>query len=99
VWAPEKDKMFLHLVHPEEKEIPMKKDGRGYFYVEIQRPSTGTRYFFRPEGLKDVPDPASHYQPEGVHGPSEPVAHDQYAWTDQNWRGIPFADLILYEIH
>src|SRR5690606_30236828 len=59
----------------------------------------GCRYFYRPAGGKDYPDPASHYQPEGVHGPSETVDHAAYAWQDAPWKGLPLNSLILYELH
>lgn len=71
----------------------------GYFEVEVEGIEPGTRYFFAPDGGKPYPDPASHFQPEGVHGPSEVIDHSVYAWQDQNWRGLPFHDLILYELH
>src|SRR5690606_26403580 len=99
VWAPEKDSMLLHLVYPEDREVPMTKFAQGYFRIEVEGLSPETRYFFRPDGMENLPDPASHYQPEGVHGPSQVVAHHKYRWKDQNWKGIPFADLVLYELH
>ncbi|MEX2592406.1 MAG: malto-oligosyltrehalose trehalohydrolase [Anditalea sp.] len=99
VWAPEKKRMTLHLVHPEEQESELKRDEMGYFKVEIKDFSPGARYFLKPDGENDYPDPASHFQPEGVHGPSEVINHAQYTWQDNNWKGIPFNELILYELH
>jgi maltooligosyltrehalose trehalohydrolase len=43
-------------------------------------------------------DPASRFQPEGVHGPSE-VVDSGFAWTDQGWSGIPLEQYVLYELH
>jgi maltooligosyltrehalose trehalohydrolase len=57
------------------------------------------RYFFKPDGEKDYPDPASFYQPEGVHGPSQVVNHSLYQWNDQEWKGLPLEELIIYEMH
>ncbi|HSI89620.1 MAG TPA: alpha-amylase family glycosyl hydrolase, partial [Adhaeribacter sp.] len=99
VWAPEKKAVTLHLVKPEVRQLPMKQDADGYFTVEAANILPGTSYFFRPGTRQNLPDPASHFQPEGVHGPSEIVDHKRYAWTDKNWRGLPFKDLILYELH
>ena len=99
VWAPEKESMILHIVHPSEQAISMKKNYPGYFTVTLEGVTAGVRYFFRPEGGKDYPDPASHYQPVGVFGPSEVVDHKSFCWHDQTWKGIPPKDLILYEIH
>ncbi|WP_234734470.1 malto-oligosyltrehalose trehalohydrolase [Tellurirhabdus bombi] len=99
VWAPKKKSMVLHLVHPKEQKIEMTADKWGYFRVEVEDVGPGARYFFRPDDKEDYPDLASHYQPEGVHGPSEVVDHTTYQWNDKEWHGIPFKDLILYELH
>ena len=99
VWAPEKEKMSLHLVYPVEEILEMQQDEGGYFMLEIEGVGHGTRYFYRPDGGDGIPDPASHYQPEGVHGPSEVVDHSRFEWTDNNWKGIPFNELVLYELH
>lgn len=98
VWAPKKNSMQLHLVYPNEQTIGMQRDDDGYFVVDVDVP-TGARYYFKPDGEADYPDPASHFQPEGVHGPSELVDHPAFQWQDQRWKGIPFKELILYELH
>jgi maltooligosyltrehalose trehalohydrolase len=99
VWAPEKKSMILHIVHPVDQKIPMRKDEWGYFSTQTEGILPGYRYFFRPEDEGDYPDPASHYQPEGVHGPSEVLDHHQYQWHDMSWHGLAIKDLIFYEIH
>lgn len=99
VWAPEKKKMVLHLVHPHDTEVEMQLSEWGYFTTELTDIEPGTRYFFKPDGKKDVPDPASHSQPEGVHGPSEVVAHGSFTWRDTTWRNIPLQELVFYELH
>ncbi len=99
VWAPEKESMVLHIVHPSEQEISMKKHFPGYFSVILDDVTEGVRYFYKPEGKRDYPDPASHYQPQGISGPSEIVDHKSFCWHDHTWKGIPPKDLILYEIH
>lgn len=98
VWAPEKAEMILHIVQPEEQFYKMQKDSWGYFTIELDSLAEPYRYFYRPDGTTDYPDPASRFQPEGVHGPSE--AFDQrFQWTDTTWRGVVSDDLILYELH
>ena len=99
VWAPEKERMVLHLVSPTDKKIEMKADSFGYFSVEVDPIDPGTLYYFMPEGAQDFPDPASFSQPQGVHGPSEVVDHNRYRWQDEGWRGLPFRELIMYELH
>ncbi|HYH54971.1 MAG TPA: malto-oligosyltrehalose trehalohydrolase, partial [Anseongella sp.] len=98
VWAPQKKSMSLQLVHPVEKKIEMQRDEEGYFTVTAHI-TPGTRYFLTPDNEKGYPDPASHFQPEGVHGPSEVVDHSLYGWQDSSWKGIPFKELVIYELH
>src|SRR5262249_19641392 len=46
-----------------------------------------------------VPDPASRFQPEDVHGPSEVIDPLAYPWSDGEWAGLPAAALVFYELH
>src|SRR5215213_4573734 len=48
-------------------------------------PAFGYRY--RLDGDRTLPDPASRFQPEGVHGPSEVIDPRAFAWTDPGWMG------------
>ncbi|HYF70699.1 MAG TPA: malto-oligosyltrehalose trehalohydrolase [Ohtaekwangia sp.] len=98
VWAPLKDNIVLHLFDPDEK-IPLTKDKEGYFTVTLHNIAAGRKYCYNIDGAEGVPDPASYHQPDGVHGPSQVVDHNRYQWNDDQWKGIPFKDLILYEIH
>ena len=54
--------------------------------------------FMLPDG-SEVPDPASRYQPFDVHGPSELVDPDAFAWSDNAWRGRPWEETVIYELH
>lgn len=98
VWSPEKESMALHITSPFDREFGMEKSTDGYFTLKIENTGSGTRYFYKP-GERDIPDPASGFQPEGVHGNSEVVDHGSYKWNDVSWNGIPFRDLVIYEIH
>jgi len=99
VWAPHKEKMILHIVYPDDQKIEMIKDHSGYFKITIDHLPEGIRYFYMPDGKQDFPDPVSHFQPEGVHQASEVVYHDTFCWQDSNWKGKPFRDWIIYELH
>lgn len=70
----------------------------GYWEVTIPGVRAGDRYFVQLEDGRPLPDPASRWQPEGVHGASA-VTGSQYQWTDQAWKGLPMSDLIIYELH
>ena len=76
----------------------MKIDSRGYYHVAVKGISAGTRYFFRINEQSDIPDPASRFQPEGVHGPSE-VTAASFQWADGGWFGLPMREYVIYELH
>ncbi len=99
VWAPEKKTMLLHLLGAKERKLEMHCSENGYFSLELDGIEPGTHYFYMPDGEKDYPDPASHYQPQGVHGPSQVVDHRSYVFEHTNWRTVPFNELIMYELH
>ncbi|HEX2921757.1 MAG TPA: malto-oligosyltrehalose trehalohydrolase [Bacteroidales bacterium] len=99
VWAPEKESMILHLLNPVNEEYKMDKDEEGYFTAIVEEAGEGTRYFYRPDDGNNLPDPASNFQPEGVHGPSQVVNHEKFNWTDTGWKGINLKDAVIYEIH
>jgi maltooligosyltrehalose trehalohydrolase len=98
LWAPLLDQVAVKLVAPTEKLLDMKPSEHGYWQVTAEDIQPGTRYFYD-LGESDRPDPASQFQPEGVHGPSEVVDHRAFNWTDQNWSGIPLDEMVIYELH
>ncbi len=98
VWAPRAERLEVRLVAPAEKLVPLQKGQAGYFHGVVAGVAPGARYFFRLDGAKDRPDPASRLQPEGVHGPSE-VPAAGFAWEDQGWRGLELRDYVIYELH
>ena len=59
----------------------------------------GDRYRYAIDGRGPFPDPASRYQPEGVHGPSEVVDPGQFRWSDRAWKGLTPEELVVYELH
>jgi maltooligosyltrehalose trehalohydrolase len=98
VWAPLAARLDVHIVAPEERTIPLEKQERGYYQATVDGIRPGSRYFYRLDGGKERPDPASCCQPQGVHGPSEIVDPD-FDWDGDQWSRIPLQDYILYEIH
>jgi malto-oligosyltrehalose trehalohydrolase len=46
-----------------------------------------------------VPDPASRYQPEDVHGPSEVIDPAAWSWNDAGWQGRTWNEAVIYELH
>ncbi len=98
VWAPLLQRVDLKVVWPEEKVIEMMPEPRGYFSAQVPTLGPGTRYFYLLNREQERPDPASRFQPEDVHGPSE-VTDPRFDWHDQSWPGVLLDDYILYELH
>lgn len=99
LWSPLKEKVTVHLVLPEEKLLPMTKQEQGYWYLKADNIKPGTLYYYRLEDASDKPDPASHFQPQGVHQASEVIDHSNINWQDSQWVGIPLDEMIIYELH
>ncbi len=100
VWAPRCRRVELRLVGPgPEAVVPLEPEADGVFAVTVPGIMAGARYSYRLDGRADRPDPVSHSQPEGVHGPSEVVDPAAFRWADGAWRGVPRGDLRLYELH
>jgi 1,4-alpha-glucan branching enzyme/maltooligosyltrehalose trehalohydrolase len=71
----------------------------GWFFCDVADVKPGVRYsFVLADGL-EVPDPASRFQPFDVHGPSEVVDTDTFDWQHPDWRGRPWEEVVLYELH
>jgi maltooligosyltrehalose trehalohydrolase len=99
VWAPTRVEVALQIVSPEKRLLPMQKDEWGYWKVKAEGIDPGTLYFYKLAGETERPDPASHFQPKGVHEASEVVDHSKMNWTDADWSGIPLEEMIIYELH
>jgi malto-oligosyltrehalose trehalohydrolase len=77
----------------------MPLDAEGWAEIVTREAPAGTRYRFRIDGSVLVPDPASRFQPDDVHGPSEVVDPRAHAWSDAGWTGVPRERLVFYELH
>ncbi|HXV64160.1 MAG TPA: malto-oligosyltrehalose trehalohydrolase [Vicinamibacteria bacterium] len=97
VWAPEQARVEL-FVEGESHPRALERDDLGYHQAVFERVPAGTRYLYRLADGKDRPDPASRFQPEGVHGASE-VLDLGFEWTDRGWVGYPTSSCVLYELH
>ncbi len=98
VWAPNHSRIAL-LLTGDNRHIAMDKAGGGYWTHTIEGFEAGTRYMFELDGKDAKPDPASHYQPDGVFGASQVIDHDSFRWSDRGWRGLDIKDLVFYELH
>jgi maltooligosyltrehalose trehalohydrolase len=98
LWAPKVEKVDVHIVYPGDRTVAMQPAQGGYFSTVVEEITPGALYRYCLDGRRELPDPASRFQPQGVHGPSE-VVDLNFAWTDNGWFGIPFEQYVLYELH
>jgi maltooligosyltrehalose trehalohydrolase len=99
VWAPDREKVAVHLLGPRERCIAMTKNHWGYHQALVSDIEPHSRYFYRLDDSQDYPDPASRFQPDGVHGPSEIVDVSAFVWTDADWSTPSLEESIFYEVH
>jgi maltooligosyltrehalose trehalohydrolase len=99
VWAPKPQRITLRLMRAGQppQDIPMLREGKDFIASAEAR--VGDRYAYILDGGRPIPDPVSRFLPEGVHGPTEIVDPTRYSWRDENWRGLPLDDYIIYELH
>jgi maltooligosyltrehalose trehalohydrolase len=81
------------------RTVPLEPETEGYWSVEADaRP--GDRYaFLIDDDGTSYPDPASRFQPDGPHGPSEIIDPTLHVWRDEGWRGRPLEGQVIYELH
>src|SRR2546428_559222 len=96
-WAPRC--RTLDVVIEGRRPLAMSRQDDGLFEAVVAGLRPGTRYQYRLDGERYRPDPASRFQPEGVHGPSMAVNPGSFPWTDQAFTGHALADLVIYELH
>jgi maltooligosyltrehalose trehalohydrolase len=74
-------------------------DAPGYFSGSIRVARPGMQYRYRLDRENLYPDPASRFQPEGPHGPSQIIAPNDFRWTDDSWPGVSLEGQVIYEMH
>ncbi len=114
LWAPDAERVALALedpsapAHRPNHRLDMAAVGDGWFERVTALAGPGSRYRFRVTGPHvdpelALPDPASRFQPDGVHGPSEVIDPTAFRWPDDasgsGWRGRPWETAVFYELH
>ena len=98
LWAPHARSVRLQLL-PNDDLIDLEPLPKGYFRAKVAEVEQDAQYLYRLDGQRSLPDPASRFQPQAVHGPSQIVDTASFQWTDQNWKGISLESSIFYELH
>jgi maltooligosyltrehalose trehalohydrolase len=98
VWAPGV-KLVEWVCAESGRAVSLALEEDGYHGGLIEGIVAGAKYRYRLDGRGPFPDPASRFQPEGPHGPSEVIDPADFRWSDQAWRGAQATGQVLYELH
>ncbi|HEY2014990.1 MAG TPA: malto-oligosyltrehalose trehalohydrolase, partial [Bryobacteraceae bacterium] len=96
VWAPKPKTVEVLL---EGTAVELQPEPGGYFSGVAPQAGNGALYRFRLDGGEAFPDPASRFQPQGPHGPSQVVDPSTFPWSDTEWPGVSIQGQVLYELH
>ncbi len=106
VWAPRRKRVDVVLLAAGSMEADRtspshrpQAEGDGCFSGFVARATAGLRCRYRLDGDACPPDPASRFQPDGPHGPSQVVDPETFRWADQSWRGARLEGQVMYEMH
>lgn len=97
VWAPDRRDVAVVIEgHPIQH---LATEGDGYFSGRVPDVGSGALYRFQLDHGEAFPDPASRFQPDGPHGPSQVIDPSRFEWTDAAWGGHALEGLVIYELH
>ncbi|MCC9608676.1 malto-oligosyltrehalose trehalohydrolase [Blastopirellula sp. JC732] len=103
VWAPQRNQVELAIVNDKgeaQRFFSLERREDGFFFAHLGDIQPGALYMYRLDGAGQLyPDPASRFQPFGVHGPSQVIDSSAYDWKDHAWGGLPLEGQVLYELH
>jgi maltooligosyltrehalose trehalohydrolase len=100
VWAPKVQTLALRIVTGKRAgTIPLNEEDQGFFSGTIEGVIANDRYLYILDNKAARPDPASRYQPDGVHGVSQVIDSRLFPWQDHGWNGIPLKEYVIYELH
>ena len=96
VWANAHEHVSVRI---NEQTHILESEPGGFFSGYVEGVREGDRYSYFIDGKGPFPDPASRYQPDGPHGPSQIVDPNRFSWTDRDWEGLKLAHQVIYELH
>jgi malto-oligosyltrehalose trehalohydrolase len=102
IWAPNCREVRLSLDSPGQgpsRALEMEPLHGGWHELIEPHARAGMRYQYLLSDGTRIPDPASRFQPNDVHGPSEVIDAAAYTWSDVSWAGRPWHEAIIYELH
>ena len=99
VWAPARNKVEVVINGDSALSVELVAEGDGYFSGLLTDATAGALYKYRLDGGDVFPDPASRFQPQGPHGPSQVIDPSSFKWSDHAWKGPQIPGHIIYELH
>lgn len=100
VWAPgHKSLAVVVEADGESRQFGLSPSDGGFWTAIDARGKAGDRYQFLLSNGRLRPDPASRFQPSGVHGPSCCIDPFNFQWRCGNWKRPSWKGQSIYEIH
>ena len=100
LWAPGAKQVALELTHGASRHPqPLTAEAGGWYSATVAHLAAGARYRYRIDDRIDVPDPASRSNPDDIHAASALVDPHAFEWPDDGWRGRPWEEAVIYELH
>ena len=99
VWAPSRRTVEVVIDGARQQIVQLTKEASGYFSGLVESLKAGSRYKYRLDSKDSFPDPASRFQPDGPHQPSEVIDPSTFHWTDSAWTGAKLPGQVIYEMH
>lgn len=96
LWAPDASSVSVEL--DSGQSLPLQPQANGWFVIKTRCPA-GTRYRYKIDGELEVPDPASRAQAGDLHQQSVVVDPLAYQWQHTAWKGRPWNQAVIYELH
>lgn len=100
VWAPDHPRLSVKICDAggTTRELALEREEGGYFTATDPWGRAGDRYRFILSDRSTAPDPASRFQPDGVHGWSECIDSRRYCWRTK-WERPMWRGQSIYELH
>lgn len=100
LWAPDARRVAVRASAPAgELCADLDRAAGGWFELRVEGLGAGALYRYRIDDEVDAPDPAARWNPQGPQGPSALLDPKAFAWSESGWRGRPWSEAVLYEMH
>ncbi|MDB6095451.1 MAG: malto-oligosyltrehalose trehalohydrolase [Verrucomicrobia bacterium] len=99
LWAPGRSSVGVMIGDHDPRLIALAPEPNGYWSAHDGEGRAGDRYRFVLDGGPSAPDPASRWQPDGVHGYSACVDPAAYVWKADGWSRPQWTGQVIYELH